>query len=566
MPEQESEPAGARDYRVLARRYRPSDLDGLIGQDALVRTLRNAVDAGRVAQAFLLTGVRGVGKTTTARILARMLNCVGPDGGGGVTARPCGACAQCVAIAADRHVDVLEMDAASHTGVDNIRELLEAARYRPVMGRCKVYVMDEVHMLSGAAFNALLKTLEEPPEHLKFVLATTELRKIPATVLSRCQRFDLRRVDSGLLARHFSDIVSREGAEATADALALIARAADGSVRDGLSILDQALAQGRGKVEEPDLRRMLGLADRGLLFDLFEAAMAGRVAEALDNLAAQYEAGVDPAAVIEDLLELTHWLTRRKAAPEAASRAAAGFERERGAAMAERLSVPRLDRSWRVLLKGLGELRQAPSSLQAAEMTLVRLAHVAELPTPAQAMRRLGAAPAAGSEAPQGPPAAAVADSPPPPAPAAVADSPPPAGVAPGTGSAAMPASFGELLALAEKKRAALLLSSLRGHVRLVAFDRGRIEFNPTEDAPAGLARDLARGLERWTGARWTVSVSSAPGAPTIAEREHAARAARVAEVERHPLAARILERFPGARVTTVHDPQAPPGAEDHAP
>ncbi len=560
------------DYRVLARKYRPDTLDGLRGQDALVRTLRNAVASGRIAQAFLLTGVRGVGKTTTARILARILNCVGPDGNGGVTAEPCGVCDQCVAISEDRHVDVLEIDAASHTGIDNMRDLLEASRYRPVMGRYKIYVMDEVHMLSNAAFNALLKTLEEPPEHLKFVFATTELRKIPATILSRCQRFDLRRIDAAELAVYFAELVEKENAEASPEALALIARAADGSARDGLSILDQAIAQGQGKVAEKDVRDMLGLADRGLVFDLYEAVLGGEVAKALANLDGQYAAGVDPVVVLEDLLELTHWLTRYKAAPEAASHAAPEFERERGAAMAEKLTVPHLTRAWQILLKGIGEARMALNSLQAVEMTLVRLAHAADLPTPEEALKTVlsprstpasssGEAAGGKSGAPSAIQAPLAAPEPEPerqPDPIVAtpvpASSPAPAPEASRARELAMPQTFEALLELVGEKGEAHMLALLRGNVHLVSFKPGHIEFRPDEHAPPELSRDLARNLEQWTGERWMVAVSSQQGDPTLAEQEEVARVARLQEAARDPGVARILEAFPGSEVVEVHD------------
>lgn len=429
-------PAAA--YRVLARKYRPADFTTLIGQEALVRTLSNAIRTGRLAQAYVLTGVRGVGKTTTARIIARCLNCVGPDGTGGPTVEPCGVCEHCRAIAEDRHVDVFEMDAASRTGVGDIRELIESVRYRPTSARYKIYIIDEVHMLSTGAFNALLKTLEEPPEHVKFIFATTEIRKVPVTVLSRCQRFDLRRVTVDTLAAHFSRISQAEGASVDEDALRLLARAADGSVRDGLSLLDQAIAQagaglgGDGRVSEDQVRTMLGLADRGLIFDLFDAVMQGDVKTALGLLDAQYTAGADPVVVLNDMLQLTHWLTRLKVTPESADDPmAAEAERVRGRSMADRLTVSVLSRTWQMLLKGVGEARSAGSPLQAVEMCLVRLAYAANLPTPADALGKLqqhgpgGTAPASAGQAPTGQPQAG--QFPAQAAPSAPASSPPPA-------------------------------------------------------------------------------------------------------------------------------------------
>ena len=377
-------------YRVLARKYRPVDFDGLIGQEVLVRTLSNAIAAGRLAQAYVLTGVRGVGKTTTARILARAFNCIGEDGQGGPTVKPCGVCEHCKAIAADRHVDVVEMDAASNNSVDNIREIVEASRYRPASARYKIYILDEVHMLSNAAFNALLKTLEEPPPHLKFIFATTEIRKVPVTVLSRCQRFDLRRVDAAELADHFGRIAELESISFEPAALSLLARAADGSVRDGLSLMDQAIALSDGNVLEEQIRDMLGLADRGLVFDLAEALLQGDVTGALAVTERMHAAGADPAVVLGDLLELTHWLTRLKIEPGASTDALMPeAERARGSAMAEPLSLPVLARLWQLLLKGVGELGQAPSPRLALEMVLIRTAYAANLPSPADLVRQL---------------------------------------------------------------------------------------------------------------------------------------------------------------------------------
>jgi DNA polymerase-3 subunit gamma/tau len=368
-------------YRVLARKYRPGDFAGLIGQEALVRTLTNAMASGRVAHAFMLTGVRGIGKTTTARIIAKALNCIGPDGKGGPTIEPCGECDHCRSIAEDRHVDVIEVDAASHTGVDNIRELTDGARYLPVSARYKIYIIDEIHMLSKGAFNALLKTLEEPPEHVKFIFATTEIRKVPVTVLSRCQRFDLRRVDAEVLEAHLGAIADKEGAKVAPGALTVLARAADGSVRDGLSLLDQAIGQAADEVTADQIRDMLGLADRTLVFDLFDHVMKGEIATALDLFDAMYKSGADPVAVVQDLLDHTHWITRMKVAPDAARvSAVSDTERTRGGDMAEALAMPVLTRAWQMLLKGLGEVQGAANPLPAAEMVLIRLAYAADLP------------------------------------------------------------------------------------------------------------------------------------------------------------------------------------------
>ncbi|HLF58927.1 MAG TPA: DNA polymerase III subunit gamma/tau, partial [Alphaproteobacteria bacterium] len=398
-------------YLVLARKHRPASFSGLIGQDAMVRTLKNAIATGRLAQAFILTGVRGVGKTTTARIIARALNCVGPDGTGGPTVEPCGVCEHCRSIAEDRHVDVIEMDAASRTGVDDIRELIEGVRYRPVSARYKVYIIDEVHMLSKQAFNALLKTLEEPPEHVKFIFATTEVRRVPVTVLSRCQRFDLKRVEPDVLGAHLTRIAEQEGARIAPEAVALLARAADGSVRDGLSLLDTAIAHGPSEgneaIGEDQIREMLGLADRSLVIDLFDRVMAGEIPSALDQLSSLYASGADPVVVMQDLLDVCHWLTRLKLVPGAAeSPEVPAAERKRGAAMADKLSLATLARAWQMLLKGLSEVQVAPTPLAAAEMVLVRLGYAAELPNPAELVQRMaGGAGAAAAPGNGGPPA-----------------------------------------------------------------------------------------------------------------------------------------------------------------
>ncbi|WP_445679557.1 DNA polymerase III subunit gamma/tau [Radicibacter daui] len=370
-------------YRVLARKYRPRTFKDMIGQEALVRTLTNAIRSGRLAHAFMLTGVRGIGKTTSARIIARALNCVGPDGTGGPTPEPCGECVHCRSILEDRHVDVIEMDAASHTGVDDIREIIDAVRYPPAMARFKIYIIDEVHMLSKNAFNALLKTLEEPPEHVKFLFATTEIRKVPVTVLSRCQRFDLRRIDAATLAAYFTQLVEREGVKAEPSAIALISRAADGSARDGLSLLDQAIALSDGTVLTETVRDMLGLADRTRVVTLFETLMQGKATDVLDQLAELHAAGADPEVVLQDLLEVAHTVTRIKVSPATAlAPSLPEAEREVGTRLARSLSMPVLTRAWQMLLKGLEEVQRAPLPQQAAEMALIRLCFAAELPPP----------------------------------------------------------------------------------------------------------------------------------------------------------------------------------------
>jgi DNA polymerase-3 subunit gamma/tau len=560
-------------YRVLARKYRPSTFAELIGQEAMVRTLSNAIATGRIAHAFILTGVRGVGKTTTARILARALNCVGPDGSGGPTVGPCGHCPQCIAIAEDRHVDVLEMDAASRTGVDDIRDLTDGVRYRPVSGRYKVYIIDEVHMLSKNAFNALLKTLEEPPPDVKFVFATTEVNKVPVTVLSRCQRFSLRRVPVEQLIPHYRRIAEAESVEVEPAALALIARAADGSVRDGLSLLDQAIALSGGRVAETAVRDMLGIADRGRVFDLLEGALRGDAPAALAQMAGLYQGGADPLMVLQELLDLSHFVTRLKLAPEAGiGDPIAEGDRIRAAPLAEKLTIPVLARAWQMLLKGLEEVQAAPSPIQAAEMVLVRLAYVADLPAPAELVRSVTAAPgAAGLPASRGNGSGVVAAVPTAtsaPAPAPLSETAPARPVA---GSALravaelpaghaepahepMPQSFAEVVALFDNRREALLRSHLWSDIHLVRFEPGRIEVRPAAGAPRDLTNRLGQLLSEWTGCRWLIAVSEAEGEPTLREQqERRARDLRN-EVTSHPLVQAVLETFPGATIAAVRE------------
>jgi DNA polymerase-3 subunit gamma/tau len=584
-------------YRVLARKYRPATFGELIGQTALVRTLTNALNSGRLAQAYMLSGVRGVGKTTTARIIARALNCVGPDGQGGLTAEPCGVCEHCIAIAEDRHLDVIEMDGATHTGKDEIRELLDGVRYRPTTGRYKVYIIDEVHMLSEKAFNALLKTLEEPPAHVRFVFATTEIRKVPVTVLSRCQRFDLRRVDGALIARHLGEVAAREGGAVSLEALRLLARAADGSVRDGLSLLDQALALAAGQtVEAAMVREMLGLADRTAVFDLLDALFAGDAARALALLGEQYEAGAEPLAVIEDLLELAHWLTRLKVTPTVADAAdVPEAERVRGREIAGRLDMAEVTRAWQLLLKGLNEVRYAPQPLPAAEMVLIRFCYAARLPTPAEALRQL-ADPAADPARPTPPAAAASRPSPSPEqgpsferraerrvattttatttaatTPAAEAPrlvpqpSParPPKAEAAAVRDATRPPlrRFEDVVDWLAEEREMILHGHMLVDVRLVDFQPGRIELRLEETAPRDLAQRLSRFLSERTGERWLVTVSAERGGATLAEQRRAAEAAALARAADHPLVKAVLDAFPGARLEGLRT--APAVADD---
>ena len=554
----------ATPYRVLARKYRPATFDDLIGQDAMVRILRRAFELGRIAHAFMLTGVRGVGKTTTARILARALNCVGVDGRGGPTPDPCGVCDNCRAILADRHPDVVEMDAASRTGVDDVREIIEATRFRPMQARTKVFIIDEVHMLSRNAFNALLKTLEEPPPHVKFVFATTEIRKVPVTVLSRCQRFDLRRIPVSLLAGLYAKVVAAEHVAIEPEALAAIARAADGSVRDGLSLLDQAIAVGEsaagpaGMVTSEAVATMLGVADRGAVFDLMEAAMAGRAADALAITDRAYAQGADFGQMLGDLLELTHTLSRLKSIPALrTTQELPEAERTRGAALADALTIPVLGRAWQMLLKGAAEVETAADRRAAAEMVLIRLCHVAELPPPGELVRRL-------QSGEPSPPAR-----PPPPRPgnggggspvhaearggavAALAQAEPVAAEAPRL------TSFRDVLAIAAREREMLLHGHLLHSVHLIRFAPPVIELRPHADAPRDLAPRLAALLLRVTGTRWTVALASSGGEPTVAEQGQVADQARRHSAANHPLVQAIMAAFPGARIEAVRDATA---------
>ncbi len=554
MSETEQTPVGG--YQVLARKYRPATFADLIGQDAMVRTLKNAFDAGRIAQAFIMTGIRGTGKTTTARIIAKGMNCIGEDGQGQPTTEPCGVCEHCTAIAEGRHVDVMEMDAASRTGVGDIREIIDSVHYRAASARYKIYIIDEVHMLSTSAFNALLKTLEEPPEHVKFIFATTEIRKVPVTVLSRCQRFDLRRIEPEVMIAHLASVAGKENAEIAEDALALITRAAEGSVRDAMSLMDQAISHGAGETTAPQVRAMLGLADRGRVLDLFDLIMKGDAAGALQELSAQYAHGADPMAVLRDLAEITHWVSVIKITPEAADDPTVGpDERLRGQQMAEQLPMRAMTRMWQLLLKALEEVAAAPNAMMAAEMAIIRLTHMADLPSPEDLVRKLQdtppPTPPAGGHSSQGAGGMTTAR-----AQASV-------GHVQGSGATtalainpedalARYARFDQIVELIRTNRDVKLLVEVETTLQLASYAPGRIEFVPTDNAPRDLAAKLGARLQQWTGNRWAVTVVNEGGAPTIADVRDAAENALKAEAAEHPMFKAALQAFPDAKIVEI--------------
>jgi DNA polymerase-3 subunit gamma/tau len=581
-------PEAGKHYRVLARKYRPSSFDDLIGQDAVVRTVSNAFETGRIPQAWILTGVRGVGKTTTARILARALNYELPDGSvKGPTIHMPVPGVHCQAIMESRHMDVLEMDAASHTGVDDVRQINDSVRYAPASARYKVYIIDEVHMLSTAAFNAFLKTLEEPPEHAKFVFATTEIRKVPVTVLSRCQRFDLRRVDADVLMTHLANIAAKENVEAEPEALGILARAAEGSVRDSLSLFDQAIAHAAGVVRADAVRQMLGLADRTRVIDLFDSLARGDIASAFRQFREQYDTGADPIVVLSDLAEFVNFVTRVKIVPATADNVAFGeTERLRARDFAAKLSMRVLSRMWQMLLKGITEAQAATRPAAAAEMVLVRIAYVADMPTPDEAIRMLeqngGASPVvAASAAPRSAPASTTSSGQSSPARAASAPragaeaSARPQMIAPVSDVQSAPAAlriagFPELVALAGEKRDLLTKAALEADVRLVRIEDGRLEVALERSAARTLINDLSRKLEQWTGRRWTVIVSNDAGQPTLRSQNEVQKNQRERAAESDPRVQEVLARFPGAKVVEVRKlapepPESDASGEDPA-
>ena len=547
-------------YQVLARKYRPETFSDLIGQEAMVRTLKNAFDADRIAQAFMMTGIRGVGKTTTARIIAKGMNCIGLEGNTGPTTSPCGQCEHCVAISEGRHVDVLEMDAASRTGVDDIREIIDSVHYRAASARFKIYIIDEVHMLSNNAFNALLKTLEEPPEHVKFIFATTEIRKVPVTVLSRCQRFDLRRIEPEEMIKMLQNLAKLENASISNEALALITRASEGSARDAQSLLDQAISHGAGETSVDQVRAMLGLADRGRVLDLFEFIMRGQAKEALNELGSQYSDGADPIGIIRDLAEVTHWVSIIKITPDAADDPTVSpDEKTRGQAFSQSLSMRILTRTWQLLLKALEEISSAPNPMMAAEMAVIRITHVSDLPSPEELVKKLTSTHSESEGVKKGNSGGSVSNT---------------------TSSNFKPTqqtetrpiknegntalaldtetldlqypTFESVLGIIRKFRDMKLLIDVENSVRLSSYVPGRIEFTPTENAPKDLAQRLGQLLQNWTGFRWAITVVGNCSGETIQEQRNAKDATLKREAKLHPFVKTVFDNFPKASIVEI--------------
>ena len=547
-------------YQVLARKYRPETFSDLIGQEAMVRTLKNAFDADRIAQAFMMTGIRGVGKTTTARIIAKGMNCIGLEGNTGPTTSPCGQCEHCVAISEGRHVDVLEMDAASRTGVDDIREIIDSVHYRAASARFKIYIIDEVHMLSNNAFNALLKTLEEPPEHVKFIFATTEIRKVPVTVLSRCQRFDLRRIEPEEMIKMLQNLAKLENASISNEALALITRASEGSARDAQSLLDQAISHGAGETSVDQVRAMLGLADRGRVLDLFEFIMRGQAKEALNELGSQYSDGADPIGIIRDLAEVTHWVSIIKITPDAADDPTVSpDEKTRGQAFSQSLSMRILTRTWQLLLKALEEISSAQNPMMAAEMAVIRITHVSDLPSPEELVKKLTGTHSESEGVKKGNSGGSVSNT---------------------TSSNFKPTqqtetrpiknegntalaldtetldlqypTFESVLEIIRKFRDMKLLIDVENSVRLSSYVPGRIEFTPTENAPKDLAQRLGQLLQNWTGFRWAITVVGNCSGETIQEQRNAKDATLKREAKLHPFVKTVFDNFPKASIIEI--------------
>lgn len=529
-------------YRVLARKYRPQGFKSLIGQEALVRTISNAIAQNKLAQAYMLTGIRGIGKTTSARIIAKALNCIGPDGKGGMTPDPCGVCKHCQDIANGSHVDVIEMDAASNTGVDNIREIIEGARYNPLSARYKIYIIDEVHMLSKGAFNALLKILEEPPERVKFIFATTEIRKVPVTILSRCQRFDLKRIDTATLANYFKEICDKEKVSFEENALALIAKAADGSVRDGLSLLDQAIAHGNGAVSETQVREMIGLADKGALFDLYELLMKGDMPAVLKLAENLYNLGTDPLTLANDLLDLTHWLTQIKITPDVLKDGILSEqERTRGKQLADNLSISTLSRTWQMLLKGNSEVKFSESPIKALEMLLVRLAYASDLPSVLELAEQIksGVIVTEAQKKTENLPVAS----------ATTTEQPRTPLPAPQENKAVLQ-TLSDIVKYAQQKGQMLFAFHISTYVHPVEVAFGKLHFSAPDNAPDSLQKDLRQFLKNETGVDWDVVQTDTAGGMSLKEQEKDKQEKAKEKLAQTPLVSAILSTFERAKIS----------------
>ena len=531
------------EYRVLARKYRPQNFKDLIGQDVLVRTLSNAFSQGRLAHAFILTGVRGVGKTTTARIIAKGINCIGADGKGGATIDPCGVCVNCTAIMEDRHVDVMEMDAASRTGVDDIREILDGVRYKPVTARNRVYIIDEVHMLSRNAFNALLKTLEEPPENVKFIFATTEIRKVPVTVLSRCQRFDLKRLGMEDLATLFATVCQKENVTIEKDALYALGRAADGSARDGLSLLDQSMALSVGEITTEVVQGMLGSSDRANILDLFEETMSGDLKTALNRLEKMNRDGIDPLSIVQDLLEVVHLVTKCKVQPDHMELNLSESEKQNSFDLAQKAPMVQLGRAWQMLLKGIEEVQSSFSPFSALEMLIIRLVYLADKPDVGSSTQPLEVEQKKKVEL--------------------TTDDNALLSMARGTQNVKninendlnierCPSNFIEIVDMFEKKREAIIHANLIEKVKPVRVEAGLFEIEDTEEFDPDLPGRMAKLLSEWTGTPWQIELVQSPGEKTLREKMADAELEAKENAKRDPIVASVLSNFPGAEIKSV--------------
>lgn len=540
-------------YVILARKYRPQNFDDLLGQDALVQTLTNAIKNNRLHHAYILTGIRGVGKTSTARIIAKALNCVGPDGNGGPTVHPCGVCENCKAITAGRHIDVMELDAASRTGVDDIREILDGVRYKPTNARYKIYIIDEVHMLSKNAFNALLKTLEEPPSHVIFIFATTEIRKVPVTILSRCQRFDLQRLKIEELMKMYHKIIASEGLQADEEALQMLAKAADGSARDATSLLDQAVSLGMGNVRIDVVKNMIGLADRSQTFELFENLVSGHVDKVIELLQTQYKNGANPTTILQDLINVTHLVAKTRIIPSSVEESSVSEEeREFAKKMAVSVSIAVLSKIWQMLIKGVSEMQIAPVQIDALEMILIRIAYSAELPTPAEILADVKKNSNLGATAPHFENGSSLSANISNPVSAVVLTQNTPQNAEGGSKPANFFNSPEDFISYLEQTRRLLIVYSLKSDVSFDDFHDGYIKMTITDKISPDFIMNLHKILEQATGKSWKIDTVRGNLGQTLFQKEDAKLAEERKDIMESPLVKAILAEFKGARIETI--------------